>query len=48
MQDNVDADEAVRSGVLGYTLDGFGSYRTAHAPRHLPPGLVRHFIYITV
>jgi hypothetical protein len=48
MQDNVDEFESVPAGMVGNAPDGLGGYRVAHALRHVPPRLVRHFVDITV
>lgn len=48
MEDDVDAVEPVVFCVLGYALDGFLGYIPAHAFRHLPPGLISHFVDIAV
>ena len=48
MHDDVNAVQGVLPGMLGNALDGFGGYRLAHALRHAPPRLVRHFVHIAV
>jgi hypothetical protein len=48
VQDDVDAVEVVALGVVGDALDSLGGYRIAHAHRHAPPRLVRHFVHVAV
>ena len=48
MQDDVDAGQTCFSACSRDALDGLGSDGLAHAPGHVPPGLIRHFIDIAV
>jgi hypothetical protein len=48
VEDDVEADETVVLCVLSDALGGFLSYSPAHAFRHVPPGLIRHFVDIAV
>lgn len=48
VKDDVNALQTVAFRVLGNALDGFLSYPTAHALRHLPPRLIRHLIDVAV